>query len=272
MENPKTLNTGWLQVLAKKVVLNSHDGDVVVVDEGRVIRLRRGQYGGWLLWEKGGPEVYQGLWVYKATKKRLPKKEAEKVKDVLERVKKVTEPLGVRTEPTVNIITYRYRFVTAKKVKSTDRYSVYEIAPASGEASAKAVQVAFPYTERVGKRGRCNDVCRSFDKLVKLLEAEFRDGEVAGTGVVVPYDTAELERAVAKLLGVDEAEEAAAENAGGGEQSGKEEAGENGGPTHYIVAVLPNGIDQDAAVDAVREALRRLGVANPVVKVVEAEV
>jgi len=271
MSKTENLNKkDWLRVLARKVVLSSYDNDVVVVDEGRVVKLRKGYYGGWLLREGNGPELIRGLWCYKVVKKKASKEDLEKAGEVLERLKKVTEPLGIRTAPRVVVVEYRYRVVTAKRQKATDRYTVYEIDPSNEEAAAAAVRIEFPY--KVGKHGRCgNDVCRMYGKLKKLIEAEFRDGEAAGLGVVVPYDTAELEKALAELMGVGEEEaENGAEEAGGAEKAG--EAGEaGGGPTRYVVAVLPSGVDEEAAADAVREALRRLGI-NPIVKVVEAEV
>jgi hypothetical protein len=272
MNNSQTLKN-LLERLAKQIVLLSGDDCVVAVDDGRVLKLAKGQYGGWLLREKDSPEAVQGLWCYKTSRRKASQKDVEKVKEALERLKKIADSLGVRTEPRVTRVEYRYRVVAAKREKSTDRYSVYEIAPTGDEAAAAAIKIEFPY--KVGKYGRCaNDVCRHYEKLKRLIEAEFRGGEalVAGAGVVMPLDTSELEKAVAKILGIEEAgggEEA--EEAEGGREAEEAEGGGKAG-RRYLVALLPGGVDEEVAADAVREVLRKLGVKNPVVKVVEAEI
>ncbi len=271
MNKAQTLKN-LLEKLAKQVVLLSGDDRVVALDDGRILQLTKGQYGGWLLREKDSPETLQGLWCYKTSRKKATQKDVEVIKDVFERVKKVAESIGVRTEPKVTKIMFRYRIVTAKKEKATDRYSVYEIMPTNEEAAAAAIRIDFPY--KIGKYGRCaNDVCRHYGKLKKLIEAEFRGGDalVAGVDVVMPLDTSELEKAVAKILGIEEAGEAA-EEAGAEEGAAKEgEAEGEGGGRRYLVAALPDAVDEEVAVDAVREALKRLGVRNPLVKIVEAE-
>jgi hypothetical protein len=261
--------------LARQVVLLSGDDRIIAADDGRVLSLSKGQYGGWLLREKDAPEALHGLWCFKTSKKKASQKELEAVKEVLERMKKVAESLGIRTEPRVVKIAFKYRVVVAKREKATDRYSVYEITPTNEEAAAAAVRIEFPY--KVGKYGRCaNDVCRHYGKLKKLIEAEFRGGGalVSGASIVVPLDASELARAVAKLLGVDaeEAEgEEKAEEVGSGREAEEAEGGGEAG-RRYLVALLPGGVDEEAAADAVREALRRLGVKSPVVKVVDAEI
>lgn len=267
MSKSQTLKN-LLERLAKQVVLLSGEDSVVAIDDGRVLKLARGQYGGWLLREKDSPEMLQGVWCYKTSRRKATQKDVEVIKDVLERVKKVAESVGVRTEPKVTKIAFRYRIVAAKKEKSTDRYTVYEITPTNEEAAASAIRIDFPY--KIGKYGQCaNDVCKNYGKLKKLIEAEFRGGDalVAGVDVVMPLDTSELEKALAKILGIEEAEEA---GAGEGAAEGGGAEGEGGG-RRYLVAALPDAVDEEAAVDAVREALKRLGVKNPLVKVIEAE-
>ncbi len=277
MSKAQTLNK-MIENLSKQVILLSGDDVVVAVDDGRIIKLTKGQYGGWLLREKDSPETLYGLWCYKtSSKKKVSQEDLEAVKEVLERLKKIAESLGVRTEPNVSMIKFKYRVVTAKREKATDRYSVYEITPTNEEAAATAIRIGFPY--RLGKYGRCgNDVCRHYEKLKKLIEAEFGGSEalaVGGVSIIVPLEVSEVVNAVAKLLGVD-AEEAGgderAEEAEGG--GGAEEAGGGGGGAgrRYLVALLPAGVDEEAAADAVREALKKLGVKSPVVKVVEAGV
>jgi hypothetical protein len=271
MNKAQTLNK-VLEGLARQVVLLSGDERMVAVDDGRVLTLSKGQYGGWLLREKDGPETLHGLWCFKTSKKKASQKDLEMAKEALERLKKIAESLGIRTEPRVVRLEYRYRVVAARREKSTDRYSVYEITPTNEEAAATAVRIEFPY--KVGKYGRCiNDVCRNYGKLKRLIEAEFGGGGalVSGVNIVMPLDTSELVKAAARLIGVEEAgggEEAeGAEEGGGGAEGSGGEAGRR-----YLVALLPAGVDEEAAADAVREALRRLGVKNPAVKVVEAEV
>ena len=267
-----------LEGLARQVVLLSGDDSVVAVDDGRVLRLAKGQYGGWLLKEKDAPDVLHGVWCYKTSRRKASQKDVDLAKEVFEKLKKIAESLGIKTAPRVVKIEYRYRIVTAKKEKATDRYTVYEISPTSEEVAATAIRVEFPY--KVGKYGRCgNDVCRHYGKLKKLIEAEFRSNEalVVGVTVVMPLEISEIEKAVARFLGVDEEEKAGGEEeAGGGEgaeEGGEAEGGaEEGGARRYLVALLPGGVDEDAAADAVREALKKLGVKNPIVKVVEAEI
>jgi hypothetical protein len=269
MSQTKTLN--WVEKLARQVVLLSRDDNVVAVDEGRVLLLTKGQYGGWLLREKDAPETLQGLWCYKTVKRRAAQKDLEAIKDIVERLKKVAESVGVRTEPRILKIVYKYRVVTAKKEKSTERYSVYEISATNEEAAAVAVKIEYPY--KIGKNGRCaNDVCRHYGKLKKLIEAEFRGGDVhvSGVDVTLLLDVSEVVNAIRRLIGIDEAE-AEAEGGSGGVE-GAEEAENGGGAKRYLVALLPGGVDEEVAIDAVREALKKLGVKDPVVKVVEAEV
>jgi hypothetical protein len=255
-----------LEGLAKQVVLLSGDDSVVAVDDGRVLRLVKGQYGGWLLREKNAPDVLHGLWCY-TTRKKASQKDLEMAKEALERLKKIADSLGIKTPPRVVKIEYRYRIVTAKREKTTDRYAVYEISPTSEEVTATAVRVEFPY--KVGKYGQCgNDVCRMYGKLKKLIEAEFRSNEalIVGVAVVMPLEVSEIESTVARFLGIDEEEKA-----GGGEEARGSEEAEEGGAKRYLVALLPGGVDEEAAADAVREALKKLGI-NPIVKVVEAEI
>jgi len=265
-----------LEGLARQVVLLSGDDSVVVVDDGRVLRLAKGQYGGWLLKEKDAPDVLHGVWCYKTSRRKASQKDVEMAKEVFEKLKRIAESLGIKTAPRVVRIEYRYRIVTAKKEKATDRYTVYEISPTSEEVAATAIRAEFPY--KVGKYGQClNDVCRHYGKLKKLIEAEFRSNAfVVGVAVVMPLEVSEVEKAVARFLGVDEEEKAGdGEEAGGGEgaeEGGEAEGGaEEGGARRYLVALLPGGVDEEAAADAVREALKRLGIKNPIVKVVEAE-
>jgi len=260
--------------LAKQVVLLSHENGVVVLDEGRALKLTKGQYGGWLTWEKDAHDAYQGLWCYKAVRRKPSQEDLQMAKEALERLKKIANSLGVRTAPKIIRMEYKYRIVTAKREKSTDRYSVYEIAPTGDEATATAVKIELPY--KVGKYGRCsNDVCRHYDKLKRLIEAEFRGSEalIIGVSVVMPLDTSELERAVAKILGIEEVEEAA-EEAGAEEEAAKgggAEGEEGGGGRRYLVAALPDAVDGEAVIDAVKEALKKLGVKEPLVKIIEAE-
>jgi hypothetical protein len=240
-----------LEDLARRVVLYSRDDNVVVVDEGRVLVLAKGQYGGWLLREKDSPEMLHGLWCYKTqSKKKVSQKDVEAVKEVLERLKKITESLGIRTEPSVSKITFKYRLVMAKREKATDRYSVYEITPTNEEVAATVVKIAYPY--KVDKYGRCgNDVCRHYGKLKKLIESEFGGNEalaVGGINIVVPLDVSEVANAVAKLLGIDAAESGTEEVEKGGEA---ERGGDEGG-RRYLVALLPDSVDEEVASDAVR--------------------
>ncbi|MFZ8810455.1 MAG: hypothetical protein ACO2PN_20405 [Pyrobaculum sp.] len=269
----KTQTLKMFETLAKQVVLLSGDNVVVAIDDGRVFRLMKGQYGGWLLREKNAPEALHGLWCYKTSKKKASQKDLEKAKDALERLKKIAESLGIRTGPNVSMIMFKYRIVAAKREKATDRYSVYEITPTNEEASAAAIRIGFPY--KLGKYGRCaNDVCRHYNKLKKLIEAEFGSSEalVAGVSIVVPLDTSGLEEAVAKLLGVEEVGDAGGELEKGGEEEGGGKEEESGGAKRYLVALLPGSVDEDAVADTVRETLKKLGIKNPLVKVVEAEV
>jgi hypothetical protein len=272
MGETKTLNKA-LEGLARQVVLQSGDNSVVTIDDGRVLRLIKGQYGGWLLREKNAPEALHGMWCYKVIKKKPSQEDVEMAKEALERLKKIADSLGIKTAPRIVKLELRYRIITAKREKATDRYSVYEISPTNEEATAAAIRIEFPY--KVGKRGWCaNDVCRQYGKLKKLIEAEFRSNEatVVGVSVIIPIDTSEVAKTVAKLLGVD------AEEAGGGEEEAEEGVGEEGGgdaeggAKRYLVALLPGGVDEEAVADAVREALKKLGVKNPIVKVVEAEI
>jgi hypothetical protein len=272
MGETKTLN--WLGRLARQVVLLSHENGVVVLDEGRALKLAKGQYGGWLTWEKNTHDMYQGLWCYKAVKRKPSQEDMQMADEVLERLKKITDSLGMRTQPNVSVVEYKYRIITAKREKATDRYSVYEISPSNEEVVATALRIEFPY--KLGKRGRCgNDVCRLYDRLKRLIEAEFRESEavVAGVNIIIPLDISEIEKTAARLLGVDAEEAKEAEKDVGGSAEGVEAAeAEEGGAKRYLVALLPGGVDEEAAADAVREALKRLGIKNPIVKVVEAEI
>ena len=268
-----------LEELAKQVVLSSGDDSVVVIEDGKILRLVKGQYGGWLLRDKDAPEVLYGVWCFKKTKRKASQKDVEMAKEAFERLKKIADSLGIKTAPRVVRIEYRYRIITAKREKATDRYSVYEISPTNEEVTATAIRIEFPY--KVGRYGQCaNDVCRQYGKLKKLIEAEFRSNEafVVGVNIIMPLDVSEIEKAVARLLGVDEEEKTGGEEeAGGGkeaEEGGEAEGGgegEEGGAKRYLVALMPGGVDEEAAIDAVKEALKKLGVKEPLVKIIEAE-
>jgi hypothetical protein len=267
MSETQTLNqtqaSTTLHKTAVKILLESYVDDVFLVDSD-VVKLEKGRYGGWLL-RGEGPESGRGLWCYAIDEHEAPGDVLEKVNWAKERMMKVASSLGVKEEPKAFLLTHRFRMVDVTQKKATERYTVYDVVPSGEEAEATLVAVKFEV--RMSKRGKCyNDVCRVRERLAMLLKAEFKGEEAATNGVTVliPYDTAKLEEAVARLMDVDEAAAEEAVEEGGGEEN--EERTVSGGGNEYvkyfIVVKLPSKDEGVVAKleEAVRQKLKELDV------------
>ena len=244
-----------LNKTAVEVALKSHVDDVFLITHRGALKLEKGKYGGWLLRPPLEElDVAYGVWCYNVEERDADEQVKNTTKDIQEKVAKVASLLGIHKTPLVSLVLKKFRIVKAVKKKATERYSVYEIEPASEEATATLAHVY--YYVWWSRRGNCHgELCGVLDKFSRLLKAEFKEGEVGDTGVYVPYDVSPLEKLLEKLREESKEEE---------EVPAEAEEVVNvdvGGNVTYLMAVKASqNIDIEAIIATIRQKLKEMGV------------
>jgi hypothetical protein len=200
---------------ATKIGLRSREDDLFLVAHSDVVKLERGMYGWWLLRPQGLDAAY-GIWCFATQRVKADGEVVERVKDVKERVARIADLLGVKSEPRVALVDKWFKVVRVVKVEAAEKYAVYDFEPTKEWVTAVLAYVHYGVWWSRG--GICRgEMCRVFEKYKLLLKAEFlgEDVEVDEAGVYVPYDVRQLAAAVAKLMSTAEAAEAVAVDVGG---------------------------------------------------------
>ena len=239
MDKPQILNKE-VDKTAAVVALRSGEDDVFLITPQGEFKLEKGMYGGWLMRPPKELDAAYGVWCFAKEKGEAGDEVVERVREVKERVARIANLLGVKSQPRVLLTTKWFKVVRAVRVDATEKYAVYDIEPTVEEATATLAYVH--YHVWWSRRGKCHgEICGVLDRFSKLLKAEFKDLEVDEAGVYVPYDVSRLASVVAKL--VSAAEEGVAEEAGRGGGAASAPAQE-ADKTAYLIVKLPRDAEE----------------------------
>jgi hypothetical protein len=149
------------------------DSVLVVLRDGDVKYVKKGQFNGWVIGEKIDPEnIRIALWCFKRDIEDVPLSDVtniEIVRRLVDELKKVGVP-----EPSVRKIVYHYRPVEVVIKKSTERYTVIDIRPKDEVVEAEAVHLWWErYVSNRGycRRGFCGDVSK-IELTAKMMNLE----------------------------------------------------------------------------------------------------
>jgi hypothetical protein len=202
--NQQVLNKEAVEA-ATKIALKSGEDDLFLITPLGAVKLERGMYGGWLLKPPSVIDADYGIWCFASQRKEADNEAG--VRSVRERVARIANILGVRSEPQVALIEKWFKVVKVVKVEDREEYAVYDFEPTKEGVTAVLAYVHHHMWR--SRRGRCHgEICRMLEKFKLLLKAEFNEeAEVGEAGVYVPYDVHQLSAVVAKLMSTEAAAE-----------------------------------------------------------------